>query len=1665
MVRRQRRECPHGPHGEPYPVSWTGDETPAAVASAGPALAELSRVLSALPDPFAAALAALTPLDVTTALGALTPHSAHLLLRPLGLPIVSRGLAQRLCRDVLPRMARSPVVATRHAARHAAADLTAPVLADVIRAALGAELPGAAGRDPAEDWSPALARLAVWAGLVPSVRDARVWAWAATRSWLRAPPVSAAEIAAVAAAARSVTVIATHPPPAGFHRPTPAEPENNPEDHVVTIDVSPATPPPPRSDLPDPTHAARDDFAAALDQGAGASDRILAAVARGAVPADDDLATLARIRPAFEAVAVALTDAGVPPTAPTLSGVDAALAEVALRTADVPARRQLDLLPGLIAPAGEPSLAEALVGVRDRVDVLLARVAWSDGDRDEAAALGALAELVDVGTTASSRPEDIFGLQARVLRTLPDLALLVVNANRLETVAVEFEIAEGEIVEASAVAPEALEPETVEQETVEQETVEPTQPEPTLLEAAPEAEPAPVDSVTAVDVAGEPDQVDDASPPAVPATTEPAPTDSERRDLETADAESADLETADLESLESAGSPIAEMDPELAASSLDGSAPLEPEPVEPESVAALSNGIGTAEFPISDAVAPTVVDSPEASSPEADSPEIDSPEASSPEADSPEDEGSAVNGLTLGDSADGELHDDGQDNDEDDDGLDDPGPGDGGPGWGGPDPREPGPVLPGPSGESIAVESIAAEPAGAPVVTIDPRQHDLWVAPRPATPGWPPANGVVPPDPYPTEAPPPATPFDADSGDTGGSAGHFPPPSRAAPGGAGQPGADLHSTDPSDPDRYVTAPEGGTSPTGRVRPVWVAPTGGPTDLPDLAELPDVPALPDPSELPRLADRVRTALATARVRGELTPVRDGALASLLADAERERAAPHPDPESARTKLTWAADLIIRYRGAADDPATPAGGDAAPVEPPDAREFFPAVALSLPGGITPELIGAARGRRRYRDLDALDFTGLSPERADAVADALTAWRAAAVASGPDPGHPADGLTGPLLAVLRLIGLAELIGPAAPVLVHGRPGAATLASLAERHPDGAGRLILHVGTMTAATRRELGALALQGPAPLLVLDDAALAFLAARGDGRGVAALATLLPFSGMNPYAPRSPAEDLLARALRDSPTAGTPAKGRMLTGRRQAELVVGPLLAAGYAFGDDELAGEFLGLCGYDEARTFRYAKLLVDRMADRRRAGIAGDGPPWQITRAAVAAVAADAGALARTAADLRARLAPDPRLAVVADVLGEQAHIAGLVARYADGELLRRCQDRWSRGFAAADAEELRALARELVTLGIAAPNDDRLGWRLRGPDIRAALGTLDDISRRLAARGEQDPAGAPGTRVTPPAHAAPRDRLASGRRSPLTTVQLDDVLGAGAEQVRVVLGSTATGIGDASAAIRDAARTAGHTLASPMTAGSQAHGTGARAFDDALVTGQPGQHRVVLGDLTIPGLDDDAADRALVSALRPRPARYGVTRSAVLVAGPNQLPLWREVLAALPTSAGLGVVSPRRYDAANLPSRWDTDEPFGADGRREDLLAVTGGWPLLVERAVAYADRTGETSALARLERHLATADGAADLVDAVGLTRDDTLAEFFDALTDGPWGFTESDLAAAAAAVGGWVGGQPAVAVACLHAMRVFDVDDDGLRRPEPLLVECWKHRRIP
>ena len=921
--------------------------------------------------------------------------------------------------------------------------------------------------------------------------------------------------------------------------------------------------------------------------------------------------------------------------------------------------------------------------------------------------------------------------------------------------------------------------------------------------------------------------------------------------------------------------------------------------------------------------------------------------------------------------------------------------------------------------------------------------------------------------------------------------------------------------------------------------------------------------------------------------------------------------------------------------------------------DLTRFFPAVPEMLPGGITADVVEAARAGRVVTGCDILDFGGLSEHARAAVADALNAWLLLGLT--PVEGRSRISERSQLLPALRLAGFefdvqakanrldnvqkgrerrfvevtsvswngnpmvpqfgSGLGGRLRVLLCWGQPAEDLLMSWVDQDTSSDAILVAYFGTMSAGARRRLAARAPATGAPVIVLDDAALAYLAAHGERQLDAAMSILLPFSAVQPYvrykrslvAPemfygrdkerkavldpndtqvifggrglgksallrdakaaferepervaihielttadigpgRQPADavwDLLLRDLDGTVITLSKAERRgksnheivragvraWLDGDNRRRLlilldesdgffeadstqfpetnrlkdlgqmpgfegrtkvvfaglhsvqrfakvsnntfkhlaqrptVIGPLRpqfaynliarpmeALGYRFADQDLVNRILGYCSYQPFLLQMFGHRLVEHMqAHRTRPhGAAPGEPPFLVTAEDVMAVEADPELKADITSTFRDTLNLDARYNVIANVLAYHAHEHGMDHRLTEVELRNECLSYWQEGFAGLDIEGFRAYLHEMAGLGVLAPNIDQRGWHLRSPNVLRMIGSqLNVVTELMHAASETVPSEFIAL--------ATRRALPDGTRAPLTAAQIDDLLGDHTNQVRLVLGSSATRIEQAGATLRAVCE----DLAGRYTLIDT---RGRKQFEEALVDGRPGERRVVLSDLVALCTKDDGCSASLTAALQQRPMTPGVTRSVVLVTGPDQLRFWQETFAAS-EPPGLGMVALRRLDRRAMHV-WSLDtRHFTTPERQARLLEVTGGWPYLTEWAVALAAKHGsEDAALAELARELDTDDGVTEFVETVGLNQNGGLAAAFDTIIAyAGSGASVSDLLDAIKLADH---PDPESALACLEALDVFDVDAAGVHSVEPLLMRCWPYGR--
>lgn len=480
----------------------------------------------------------------------------------------------------------------------------------------------------------------------------------------------------------------------------------------------------------------------------------------------------------------------------------------------------------------------------------------------------------------------------------------------------------------------------------------------------------------------------------------------------------------------------------------------------------------------------------------------------------------------------------------------------------------------------------------------------------------------------------------------------------------------------------------------------------------------------------------------------------------------------------------------------------------------------------------------------------------------------------------------------------------------------------------------------------------------------------------------------------------------------------------------------PLEALGFRINED-LVARALAYTNYSPLNLQLFGRALVRHLTTRPPVG---DGPPWQVTEEDIEAIAESSSLQGEIRERFHFTLSLDPRYRVMGYVMAYRTYEDGPGKPLMLGDLRRECDHWWPAGFAGLSADEFRALVEEMRGLGVLAVARTG-GYIMRSPAVLRMLGTYDEVIEELVGveARELPPAGFLGALARRPMAGDPT------RRSPLSDQQLAELVVERRHGNYLAIGSAATGIDRVAPTLVQAG--AAIAQADWVTVALKR-----RDFDEALSVGEPNQHRVIVSSLE--KVSEASCRQSLEMPLRI-PAPVGVTRSCVFVGGPPAL--WAQLLEQPLDQVEL--VELRRYDQSALEA-WAIDEEraFQDPDSRARLLALTGGWPSLVERVSVRIHKHGDDAeaALGWLEGWLATSVGAAEFIGEVGVSDDSDLIGAYDAIVQSVGEPEEPEQLV------NLVSGlhpHPRGAVAVLRALGALTVDDQGNLAAEPVLGGLW------
>ncbi|MEU4607422.1 hypothetical protein AB0F43_30930 [Kribbella sp. NPDC023972] len=410
-----------------------------------------------------------------------------------------------------------------------------------------------------------------------------------------------------------------------------------------------------------------------------------------------------------------------------------------------------------------------------------------------------------------------------------------------------------------------------------------------------------------------------------------------------------------------------------------------------------------------------------------------------------------------------------------------------------------------------------------------------------------------------------------------------------------------------------------------------------------------------------------------------------------------------------------------------------------------------------------------------------------------------------------------------------------------------------------------------------------------------------------------------------------------------------------------DLITRPMSVMGFTFADPtSQIARILAATNSVPSLLQLFGRALTEHLTSRE----VGDGPPQQITDDDIATVLDDQ----QLAHDFREKyiltLNLDHRYQVIVHAVALAAYENGVDLGLRLSELADLCRQYWPAGFADLPIDYLRGLVTECCDLGLLTL--DNGAYRMRTPYVLRLLGTADEVAEVLF--NAED-------RLTLPTSldaGSYRAKLPhSNHRSPLTARQIGRLL-AGTGRSQVVLGTEALAVQRAAPVLEQVA------------AEGRAQGLDVRRLQNLTPEGLRG----AASRLTQPSMlvmDLRSASGAQVQALLDAQGRVHAQATApmtlVLVVSTDTAPTW----------VGLDdqLVELTRVDDAGL-RLWavEIDAPFHTPEELRDLGAATGGWPILIERALDVKGPTSADRCLTDLTEWLASPSGARSFTTACGL-----------------------------------------------------------------------------
>ncbi|AYF78425.1 hypothetical protein D7D52_36520 [Nocardia yunnanensis] len=422
-----------------------------------------------------------------------------------------------------------------------------------------------------------------------------------------------------------------------------------------------------------------------------------------------------------------------------------------------------------------------------------------------------------------------------------------------------------------------------------------------------------------------------------------------------------------------------------------------------------------------------------------------------------------------------------------------------------------------------------------------------------------------------------------------------------------------------------------------------------------------------------------------------------------------------------------------------------------------------------------------------------------------------------------------------------------------------------------------------------------------------------------------------------------------------------------------DLVVKPLEALGYKFSNPDAVWRLLAFTNMQPGLIQVMCNDLIELLQSRP---VRKTEPPILITDADIDAVTTNPTTREKVASRLGLTIQLDVRYKVIALAIAIQSMEDGFRERYAAGDIRALCELYWPEGFSDLNSAEFVVYLDELIGLGVLTKDVEKQ-YSVRSPNIVTMLGTRDELLAELE-EAEFELATEYNPRST-------RRRLKIGGRtvrSPLSEHDLSELVPRRDRHSPaniVIIGSEALGIA---------------TVAPILQA------VGADRY--VAVTVLDGEDRDLRQKLDSfrfsPGGGGKKATLLLIDAVHVEAQRAAQIAESVLSLrkrtqghliinyGTSGIEAVKSLIAR-PSSTPATIVKLKKWSGDGIRS-WH-DNPFSSPAERRDLLIRSGGWPELVEKAVADVDRgISPSEEWDKLSAFPSSPSKAAEFLDRVGV-----------------------------------------------------------------------------